>query len=205
MAEQELARKKKFWDELYALDQDDDEDVIDEGLQESVALLRAAKERSTGVKDSSVERQWQRVDRQRPPVEHAVPGRRTTWHSHVLGTPAMPRSVSIPEPAIVTGSAKSITHVEDMPVRPHSPRPPAQLKHAASTPVFPAASSAVFSSALPCAGGKRKRPGTVQLAHEAHRVFTGLTFCMMNSDFTVSVAHTRQTSFPTMTNILRGV
>lgn len=178
-----LQQKKAFFDKLYALDEQSEEED-DVGLNTSIKLLESkiasshvAPTPAAGVRlisrslDHPTHGTLNRTLSAPSPIEHS--------------TSELPPSVfdrKIPELAKISNQTSN---------------PPATLQHRHTVTGLSGDDSAAMptSSAMPRASGKRKRDSNIKLAPEDQQIFRGLRFCRCWVDPAFIVSAKRDSDF----------
>lgn len=168
--EEAAARKKRAFDELYALDESTDEELtIDDGLVSSVNILKGKT-----IGD--------------PTVPTPARAAKSTSLSRSLSTPFPPKTTAQGRSALSTArSLNSDDIVKDTPVpalkKHHTTTGIELLEQAAkhSSTAVPS-STAPPSSAIPRATGKKKRDADIKLVSEQLQVFRNLHFYFFKDD-----------------------
>ena len=178
MANSSLEQKKKtLFRSLEALERDrSDEDIVDSGLLESIAILRTARQEQRGLRN-------------------VPPSRNDGEPSKLVGESQLQSSVHSPfshssqsacQPVI-----RSVSAPEHMTKLLHTKHlvgePPASLMKNRTEPLLrprtsdgiPSRPDPVPVSAVPRPVGKRKRSGPPAMVPETEQIFRGLSFCML--------------------------
>ncbi|KAK4987499.1 hypothetical protein LTR66_007580 [Elasticomyces elasticus] len=182
-AHEQAAKKKAFFDSLYALENDDD--VIDNGLNDSIKSLEGFL---NGSRNRLLSRSNERHTRSDPPRETTTPmpskdvsvvsttKRRQTGSAIKKG---IARTVSAPTvPNSVPQSTKIPDTMAGNPSTRSSPALPATLRHGYTISGVPETANTLAAppSAIPRSSGKRKRDTEITLMPEDQRIFNGMHF-----------------------------